>query len=318
MIVLPIPIRLDRSELPPELVESVHKLNGARPVRFTLTWVTAWAVIFAAIGAAEWIDAWWARLLAVVVIATRMNILGLLVHEQVHLLGYRHRFGDLITNLFCGYPLILLTVQDYAQVHLAHHRNYFTESDPDHIRKAGPDWTFPKTPMGLLKLALRDLSGINIFATARGKRVADGQVRFQRPGYNPKWLRPVFLLGVIAVLIATGTWPLALLYWLLPLLTVMQLIIRWGAICEHEYNREKAAVKETTPLIKLAWWERILLPNLNFSLHIYHHYFPGVAYGNLPRVHQLFVDAGLVDDQAVFHGYAAYLRHLTTTSAAQA
>ena len=73
---------------------------------------------------------------------------------------------------------------------------------------------------------------------------------------------------------------------------------------------------ETTPLIELSWWEQLLLPNLNFSLHLYHHYFPGVASSQLPAVHRLFKAAGLVDERAVFKGHAAYLRHLLRLRAA--
>ena len=312
---LPIPIRIEKDALPTDLVKRVQELNGARPAAFTFTLVMAWVVIFGSIILAEWIDAWWASLLAILIIATRMNILGLLVHDQTHLGGYRHKFGDLLVNLFCAYPLVILTVEGYAQVHLAHHRDYFGKNDPDHLRKTGPDWTFPKSRGQLLKLFLKDLLALNLIATMRGKRLEGGQVKFQRRGINPKWVRPVYLLAIIAVLIATGTWPLALLYWLLPLLTIMQAIVRWGAVCEHEYNNENGFVTETTPLIKLKWGEGRVLPNLNFSLHIYHHYFPGVAFSELPKVHQMFVDAGLVDDKAVFHGYGEYLKYLTTAPA---
>lgn len=309
---LPIPIRIEKDSLPSDLVQRVHGLNGAKPGPFTLTLVMAWFVIFGAIILAQWIDSWWAKLLAIFVIATRMNILGLLVHDQTHMAGYRHKYGDLIVNLFCAYPLLILTVEGYAQVHLAHHRDYFTHNDPDHLRKSGPDWTFPKTKLQFLKIALKDLSGLNLIATIRGKRSEGGHVQFKRRGVNPKWVRPVYLLAIITALVVTGTWPLALLYWILPLLTVMQLIVRWGAICEHEYNHENGFVTETTPLIELKWWEKLIFPNLNFSLHIYHHYFPGVAFSELPKVHQMFKEQGLVDDNAVFHGYGAYLRHLTT------
>jgi fatty acid desaturase len=305
---LPIPLAIERDAIPSDLKRAVQALYGARPFEFTVTLILAWLVIFAAIAAAQRIDTWWATLLAVIVIATRMNILGLLVHDQAHMSGYRNRFGDLLVNLFCAYPLILLTVEGYAQVHLAHHRDYFTKDDPDHLRKSGAEWAFPKTIGELLKIALRDITGLNAIDLARGKRVAKGGERFKRRGINPKWARPLFLVSVLAILITTGTWKLALLYWLLPLLTVMQLIVRWGALCEHEYNREGASVIETTPLIEQKWWERILLPNLNFTLHIYHHYFPAVAFSSLPKVHRMFKEAGLVNEDAIFHGYGDYLR----------
>ena len=118
------------------------------------------------------------------------------------------------------------------------------------------------------------------------------------------------MVGLVLLLSLTGTWHLFLLYWLLPLLTVFQLIVRWGALAEHKYNLPGASVAESTPVIVPSWLDRLLLPNLNFSLHVYHHYFPSVSAGNLPRLHRLFCDAGLVDHGSLFHGNSDYLRFI--------
>ena len=113
------------------------------------------------------------------------------------------------------------------------------------------------------------------------------------------------------VLTWAGAWGLFLVYWLLPILTVSQLIVRWGAICEHKYNLPGASVPESTPLIVLSWWERLLLPNLNFAMHPYHHFFPGVAFSNLPAIHAIYCREGLVDHANIFAGYGAYLCFIT-------
>lgn len=110
-------------------------------------------------------------------------------------------------------------------------------------------------------------------------------------------------------------------HWLATIFAILQIIIRWGAVCEHQYNRLGASVQETSPLIILKRWEKLLLPNLNFTYHIYHHYFPSMSFSQLPKAHDLFVEHGLVDDNAVFHGYWAYLKFLlspaVTSSATQ-
>ncbi len=310
---LPIAVHVNRESLPRSFVTKILELNGPDPRSFTITLVGAWLVIVGAVAAAEAIGTWWAALLAILIVATRMNVLGLLVHDQTHLLGYRGRYGDLIVNLFCAYPLLLLTVRGYARVHLAHHRDYFTLRDPDHVRKAGNEWAFPKPPRELLIIVVRDLLGLNLIALIRGKNAEQGLENFARRGVDPAWLRPLFMLTVVVIVLLTGSWRIVALYWLLPMATVMQLIVRWGALCEHEYNREGSSVAETTPLIELRWWERLLLPNLNFSLHIYHHYFPGVPFSRLPQVHRLFSEAGYVNRAAVFRGYWAYLRHLASS-----
>src|SRR5262249_20554590 len=144
----------------------------------------------------------------------------------------------------------------------AHHQHFFTDRDPDYRRKQGPEWTFPQPGRRLLRTMVLDALGLNAWRLLRSK-----DSREPAPGPQPAapwWLRPAYFLALLAVLVVTGTWPLFLLYWLLPLLTVLQVIVRWAAVAEHRYNLVHPTVVEATPLIMLRWWEALLLPDLNF------------------------------------------------------
>lgn len=308
---LPPAVKGDKQMLSDAVIAEISALNGARPLAFTCQLLAAWAVIAGIVVWAIYLDTVWATIIAIIVVATRHNVLGLLVHEQAHLLGYRSKYGDLLVNLFAAYPLLVLTVEDYAQVHLAHHRDYLSENDPDFLRKSGEEWSFPKTPGETAKLFLADGLGINTLKLIRGKKQSRQGFVFARRYRIPTWVRPLYFAGLAGTLTATGTWGVFLLYWLLPILTLSQLIVRWGAICEHKYNLPGASVPESTPLILLRWWERLVLPNLNFSMHPYHHFFPGVSFARLPRIHEIYCREGLVNHENVFLGYGAYLRFIT-------
>jgi fatty acid desaturase len=117
----------------------------------------AWAVIIASIWLAVELQSVWVSVLAIFIVATRQNILGLLVHEQSHCLGFKASYGDSLVNFLVAYPLIVLTVEGYSQVHLSHHRYFMTEQDPDLLRKSGKGWTFPMKAGRLGKLFLTDL-----------------------------------------------------------------------------------------------------------------------------------------------------------------
>lgn len=299
----------DQSSVSDEGRAAIRDLTGARPSAFLALAFGAWAVIIAVIVLAIRIDNIWMTLLAIVIIATRINILGLLVHEQVHFLGLRGRYGDLMANLLVGYPLLGLTVEGYAAVHLAHHRFYFTEKDPDFLRKSGPDWDFPVAPARLARLFLSDLLGLSFFKLLKGKRLKNADI-FKRPHPTPQWVRLVYYLMVAALLTYAGMWKVFLVYWVLPFVTVFPVIVRLGAITEHIYDLPGASVIESSPLMLQKWWEKLLLPNLNFSLHPYHHYYPGVACLNLPKVHKVFARENLVNEKNVFHGYWDYLKYL--------
>ena len=205
--------------------------------------------------------------------------------------------------------MLVLTVEDYAQVHLAHHRDYFSDKDPDFLRKSGGEWSFPKSPRELVKLFLSDALGLNIVKLIRGKKRSDATLIFARRYRIPRWVRPVYYLVVASILQFTHGWVLFLVFWLLPMVTVFQLLVRWGAICEHKYNLPGAGVEVSTPLILLRWWEQLLVPNLNFGMHPYHHYFPGVSFSSVPPVvHEIYCREGLVNHENVFIGYRAFLK----------
>jgi len=202
-----------------------------------------------------------------------------------------------------------VTLEGYRRVHLAHHQCYFTAADPDYRRKQGKEWTFPKRTAELLKLFLQDLTLLNLVTTLRGKQQAENRSG-KRTGALPRWLRLGYYgLGAALITWLNG-WPAFLIYWFLPLATVLQVIVRWGAICEHKYNLVSPTLEESTPIIEPRWWERLLLPNLNFTLHVYHHLYPVIPCRKLPRVHNVFRRERLVKENNLFRGYGSYLRFI--------
>ena len=299
----------DKKSLSPEAQAEINRLAGRRPGNFMLQLVMAWLIIFSAIGCAVWAQNIWVSLFAIFIIATRQHILFLLTHEQSHCLAFKSAYGDLFVNFFTTYPLLLMTVEGYSQVHILHHRSYFTDKDEDISRKIGDDWIFPMSNRKLVKLFLTDLFALNVWTMIKGKMAQSNFTLFKRPSKIPVWIRPAYFITATIILTITHTWGVFLLYWVLPLFTILQCIIRWGAICEHQYV-PNAKLTDTTPIIMPLWWENMLLPNLNFNMHTYHHLFPGIAFCELPKAHEIFQREKLIDESAVFKSYFSYLKFL--------
>lgn len=295
--------------LSPAARREIQVLSGARPVRFCAEIVFTWISIAALVAGGVYFNNLAVTVLCIFLIGTRQMVLALLLHEQVHRLGLRSKYADWMVNIFAVYPLFVTTVEDYAKVHLSHHKYCFTKNDPDFIRKSGEEWTFPKTLGQLLLIVARDVTAMNVIRLIRGK-TAHATTEFTRRNPSPVWLRIGFFVVVTALLTLLGGWKIFLVYWMIPALTVMQLLVRWIAVCEHTYNVENGSIHETTPLLALKWWQRILMPDLNFGFHAYHHMHPGVSFANLPKVHQIYRREGLVDESAIFRGQGAYLKYL--------
>ena len=195
------------SNLPPQMRVEIKKLSGPRSRPFLTQLLVAWIIILSAIALACHFQTWWMTVLAILIVASRQNVLGLLVHDQAHKLGLRGEMGDKFTNLFAAYPILVLTVEDYAKVHLAHHKYYFTDKDPDHLRKSGNEWQVPTSKIELFRLFARDLSGLSTYKLIRGKTTSLNSEEFGRT--TPKLMRPIFFLTIISVLSSYLFLPLA-------------------------------------------------------------------------------------------------------------
>ncbi|MGZ9242764.1 MAG: fatty acid desaturase, partial [Candidatus Binatia bacterium] len=189
----------EASALPTDARREIMSLSGARPVRFAAELAFTWTCIAAFIAAGVYFDSIVITLISIFLIGTRQMALALLLHEQVHRLGMRSKYADWIINVFVGYPLFVTTVEDYAKVHLSHHKYCFTQNDPDFLRKAGDEWTFPKSAGQLFMIALKDLTAMNLIRLIRGK-TAPRTDEFERRNPSPKWLRYAFFAVVGAVL----------------------------------------------------------------------------------------------------------------------
>ena len=115
--------------------EEIRNLSQIDSVKFTL----AAMLEFSLIAAAVWISVtWWNPLvyaLAVVVIGSRINGLGALMHDAAHYRGYANRQ----LNDFVGEILALPTTASmagYRNSHFAHHRELNSENDPRSVANA--------------------------------------------------------------------------------------------------------------------------------------------------------------------------------------
>jgi fatty acid desaturase len=305
-----------KTQLSPAAKQALRRLMKRQPFWFLWKLTFTWSTIAAATLAALYLQSAWLTFIAVILVATRQNVLALLLHEQAHRLAFRSRWGDIFCNFTIAYPL-LITLEGYRRVHLAHHQHYFTDKDPDYVRKQGEEWTSPQRLASLVRSLLLEATGIHTLQILKSKdmRAESGPTKTVR---SDLWRRVAFYVGLVAILTASGYWPIFLLYWLLPLVTVFQVIVRWAAICEHKYNLVRPTVAESTPFIRLRWWESLILPDLSFhTYHIYHHWYPAIPYRRLSEVDEIFRREGLVREQNIFNGYHSYLHYLTKPTLSQ-
>ena len=297
-----------RKALPRELVLELTRRSAWRATAAVLADV---AVIALAVAAAL---AFWPHPLVVVIcvllIGTRQHALFIIAHDAAHYLLYENRrLNDLVGR--AAATVQGLSMCTYRVIHRLHHNNLYGELDPDTALHGG----YPRGRAYLVKKLLKDLSGLTAWktyayflggapalnsATNVALRPLDdtsGKLRGEaRSDRNA-------VLAFHAVLLILFAWSgylvQYLVLWILPLVTVVQAILRLRAISEHGATNDfSSPLTAARTNVLPGWLEWLLFPH-HVNYHIEHHLYASVPHYNLPRLHREMAARGVLEGAEV-------------------
>jgi fatty acid desaturase len=218
------------------------------------------------------------------------HTLGTFVHEAAHLHLFQHKkLNHIAGHYLCAAPL-LSYLEDYRYFHFEHHR---------HTGKIGrdPELLFYRA-MGIaptassrgevVRLFLLDLTGIHYFRGLRyllsffQEKRARGVIR--RPTTSEHMGLLVWVTLIPGLFWATDLFLPFFLFWLLPLITISPLLLRWHGFGEHVREQGDDAY-ENTITHKLGVIATLFLYPINSSYHLEHHLFPQIPWYHLRRMH---------------------------------
>ena len=294
-----------RKALPKEVVQSLTRRS---PWRATLAVLHDVAVIALALAAGLH---YWPNpvvlLLCVIVIGTRQHALFVIAHDAAHYLLYERRWLNDAVGRACA-TVQGLSMCTYRVIHRLHHNNLYGELDPDTALHGG----YPRGRAYLVRKLLKDLSGLTAWKTyayflggAPALNTATKVALRPLDDTSPKLReearhdRNVVIGFHIALLIAvawSGYLAQYLVLWVLPLVTVVQAILRLRAIAEHGATTDfssplTAARTNTGP----AWLEWLLFPH-HVNYHIEHHLYASVPHYRLRALHREMASRGLLQE----------------------
>jgi len=306
-----------RRVLPPELLAELTRLE---PLRSTAAVAQTLLAIALLVGVAWTHFTWWIVIPAVLLIGTQQHALFVLAHDAAHYRLFETRWLNDLIGRFVG-TIGGVSMMSYRVIHRLHHNYLYSEVDPDIALHGG----YPRGKAYLVKKLVKDILGLTAFktyayffgnpainaATSVAQRpLDDTSEALKAAARRDRWGVVAFHLGAPIVVFALGGSPALLKYlvlWSLPLLTVIQPILRLRAVCEHG-----AVTDLTTPLTaartNLAGpLGRLVLFPHHVNYHVEHHLFPAVPHYRLPRLHAELAARGVLD--------AAEVRPVTETLA---
>lgn len=293
--------------LSPDQVQAVQSKSTFRSVALI---VHAWALIFGAMA----LFALWPNpltfLLAAAVIAGRQLGLSILMHEGAHgMIAAGTRLNMGLSQWLCAYPVLLDTVA-YRKYHLKHHANTQQPDDPDLVLSA----PFPITHKSFRRKVIRDLTGqtglqqrLGQFRSALGKPTQPSAERLAH--FWQQLGRQLIANAVLfAGLAATGHWYLYPLLWVLPLVTIYQLILRIRNIAEHAMVPDDSDPFRNARTTLAGPIARLFLAPYWVNYHVEHHLLMWVPCYNLPKMHRFLQAGPLAERVEVKRSYGEILK----------
>ena len=247
---------------------------------------------------------------AVIIIGSRQHALFIVTHDAAHYLLFENRTWNDLVGRACATPSGL-SMCSYRVIHRMHHNNLYGELDPDTALHGG----YPRGRMYLVKKLLKDLTGQTAWKTY-------AYFLFAAPALNTatnKALRPLddtserlrmearrdrnwviaFHLVALAVAVWSGYLVQYLVLWVLPLVTVVQAILRLRAIAEHGATTDfSSPLTAARTNLGPAWLRWLLFPH-HVNFHIEHHLYASVPMYNLPRLHEEMKRQGVLEGAEV-------------------
>ena len=290
--------------LPPEILRDLTTLDDTRSTCAVLQTI---AFITTLIALAVWSQQGWVVLICIMLLGAQQHALFILLHDAAHYRLFANRtLNDGVGRLFGS--LTGISMCTYRVVHRLHHNHLFGPQDPDVALNSG----YPRGKAYLFKKLLTDLSGLTAIKTYRyffgAPSKNDRSAAALRPLDDTSPLlraaaqrdsRTIAVVQIVLPLLifTLGGWEWLkwyLLLWIVPLVTVIQAILRLRAICEHG-----ASPDETSPLTAartnlVGPLARLLLFPHHVNYHIEHHLYPAVPHYHLLALHRVLQKQGIL------------------------
>lgn len=253
----------------------------------------------------------------VILMGFQQQALFVLAHEAAHYrLFSQRRWNDGVGRLVG--TLGGISMCTYRVTHRLHHNHLYGPQDPDLALNAG----YPRGKAYLMRKLLIDLTGwtapktyayffgapaINSESGGRVNPLNDTSEALRCDARRDRWWVVAFHVAMpLLCWLLGGARALALygLLWILPLVTVMQFVLRLRAITEHGapagYDSPLKASRTNLPG---RGWFGVLLHRLFFphhvNYHIEHHLYPAIPHYHLPAAHAALAAKGAFDGAEV-------------------
>lgn len=261
--------------------KDIEKLQKLRPIQSLIAIVFEWCIIVLSILLYTMYPFWWIAMLTIPLVGTRMYALYSLLHDGIHLLLYPNKkINDAITRIFLSSPLFY-SLTSIRSIHYKHHAHLKDDEDPEMNQLEYPEFAFPFTLQTLTVILLKDLSGYNFIKYKLLKIVT----MIKKRNISFHFIRiTLFLALIIFLAYKFSILHLFILFWIVPYITVYQVLNRFRLYFEHN-NLDESESQTRNMVFPLG--VNFFISPYNLGYHKEHHAHPNIPFYNLPALNKI-------------------------------
>ncbi len=200
------------------------------------------------------------------------------VHNAVFVPDKKSRLRNRILGLFYAFPTGISASQ-FTRWHLDHHAELGSATeDPKRFHLS------PKINAPWMKLLYYTPALFFIYFRAAARETEGYKAEMQAMIKRERMFTVLFQLSLAALCFFLGGPDILLRVYVVPVFFVFPIAFSLNRLGQH-YNIRPDDPAQWSTLVKSSWFWNFCF--LYSNLHLEHHYFPGVPFYNLPRVHAL-------------------------------
>jgi fatty acid desaturase len=262
--------------------EEIRKLHRIQPARHFLIVLRQLLLVAGSVFILIRYDTPWIWIPAAFALGFTIFNFTVLLHEVVHNAvfepGKKSRLFNRIAGLFYAFPSGISASQ-FTKWHLDHHAELgSTTDDPKRF------YLSPKRNKRWLKILYFTPALFFIYFRAAARETATYAQDLQTRINRERLFTILFQLVLAALCYFPGGPGVLLRVYVVPVFFVFPIAFALNRLGQH-YNIRPTDPAQWSTLVKSSWFWNFWFLYSNF--HLEHHYFPGVPFYNLLRVHQL-------------------------------
>ncbi|XAO96109.1 fatty acid desaturase family protein [Bacillus subtilis subsp. subtilis] len=243
-------------------------------------------------------------LISIFIIGSRQRAFDNLTHEASHGNLFKNKtLNNILSSLLSTFP-IFTSLTAYRNSHLDHHR-YLSDREKDPDTKRYKLFGLDKPPKNKIIFIL--LHVIRPLTLLHVPRYIYGTISSFLYSKNTPISEQVFRIGywilIITLSINFGVWKDLVLFWIVPYITVLQVIRYYAEMSEHAgLIQGDNQFKKTRNVFGNKLFLKFMYPHHD-HYHLIHHLFPNIPHYNLPKAHKILMRESLYCEATHCFGY---------------